>query len=101
MALRRLLVRGGQSLQLQQQQSSLPALGAAWARQLSGKSTFEDKEHAMEDLYIKVSAPDASTCFQRKDRQDRTGQGKGGRLPLAALFCCAPPVLTHLLDQLN
>jgi hypothetical protein len=52
MALRRLVVRGGQSLLRQQQ--PMPALASASVRQLSGKSTFEDKEHAMEDLYIKV-----------------------------------------------
>lgn len=56
MALRRLLVRGGQTL-ARQQQPAMPALASASARQLSGKSSFEDKEHAMEDLYIKVRQP--------------------------------------------
>lgn len=55
MALRRLLVRGGQTLARQQQ--PMPAVASASVRQLSGKSSFEDKEHAMEDLYIKVSQP--------------------------------------------
>lgn len=56
MSLRRLLIRGGQSLALAcpKQQQSLPAAATAAARQLSGKSTFDDKEHAMEDMYIKV-----------------------------------------------
>lgn len=53
MALRRLLVRGGQTLARQQQ----PMPVVASARQLSGKSTFDDKEHAMENMYIKVSQP--------------------------------------------
>lgn len=55
MSLRRLLVRGGQSLALAApKQQPLPAVAAAAARQLSGKSTFDDKEHAMEDMYIRV-----------------------------------------------
>lgn len=76
MALRRLLVRGGQTL-ARQQQPAMPALASATARQLSGKSSFEDKEHAMEDLYIKVRQSVSQSTEAGWDGLGRCDSGRG------------------------